>query len=177
MSKNLIKFVLNKLVEKFETVKTDKAELIIDGPVEIGKEVLIEAEEGMIQPMDGEYLTETEKIKIENGVITEIEKIEVEEQPTEEKPEEVEAGKCKMEVETEIPEHTEEKPVDDEKDTKIAELEKTISEKDAEIEALKAKIAEIEAQNMRPLEEPVKMSKTLSNAVNSENKALKYFNN
>lgn len=76
----------------------------------------------------------------------------------------------------------EEAPAEDPKDvqikeleTKITELEGLLQDRDAVIEELTAKIKELEDAAQAPVEEPVKMSATVRNAVNKENSALKYF--
>lgn len=179
-NKKLLKALFQRMVLKFETVNTDKGELIIDGSPEVGKEVLIDTEDGMVAPEDGTYVTENQSIKIEGGIIVEISEINPEgNTQTEDKPE--------GEFNEENPEGNDQT---DDKDAKIAELtdllsqrdaeiadkDNIISEKDAEIESLKAKIAELEDSSNKPVEDPVSMSKTVKAYQNNDNPALKYFN-
>lgn len=58
---------------KFEEVKTETAELLIDGEVEVGVEVFMYDDEGNLTiPADGEYKYEDSILVIEGGIITEI---------------------------------------------------------------------------------------------------------
>lgn len=96
---------------KFEEVKTETAELLIDGEVEVGVEVFMYDDEGNLTiPADGEYKYEDSILVIEGGIITEI-------KGTEPQPEEEEDNK----VETEM-EETEE-PVEDPMTARVEALE------------------------------------------------------
>lgn len=77
MRKKLIK--LARMVMRFAEIVTDKATLIYDGELAEGVEVSVEKEGEIVTPENGEYLTETLKITVEEGKITKIEDIEVEE--------------------------------------------------------------------------------------------------
>jgi uncharacterized coiled-coil protein SlyX len=72
-------------------------------------------------------------------------------------------------------------PKEDEKVTeleaKIAELEGIIAGKDELIETLTTENEELRKQLDKPLEEPVKMNATPREKHNTDNKALKYFQN
>ena len=154
-------YKLAKLVLNLAEIETDKAKLIIDGEIEIGKEVFIEDENAeLVAPEDGEYVTEKQILIIADGKIAEInEKEEQEpEQEPEQAPEEVE-----QEEETPAEEQPEEAPAEDEKDKRIAELEaqvaelnQVIVEKDEEIGKLKA---ELEKSDAQPAEEELKSQK------------------
>lgn len=87
MDKNKL-FKLAKLVMKFAEIVTDKATLTYDGELTEGVEVFVEKEGEFVAPEDGEYKTETQVITVEGGKVTNIEDIEVEEEPTEEPVEE-----------------------------------------------------------------------------------------
>lgn len=172
MDKNKL-LKLAKMVMQFAECLTDKGTLTFDGELAVGTEVYIEVD-GEFQPaQDGEYLTETQKITVKDGKVEEIEAIEMPEpEPIEEMAEELE------------PEPTIEP---DEKDTTIAELQaevarltEEIAVKDSEIEKLKGENEqlkiEVETLKNKPVEEPIKMNKTVVNPFNNtENKALKYF--
>lgn len=109
---------------KFEEVKTETIDLLIDGEVEVGAEVFMYDEEGNLTiPTDGEYKYEDKTLVIEGGIITEIKE-------SEPQPEEVEDNK----VETEM-EETED-PVEDPMTARVEALE-------AQVKALADIIKEI----------------------------------
>lgn len=106
---------------KFEEVKTETAELLIDGEVEVGAEVFMyDEEDNLTIPADGEYKYEDKILVIEGGIITDIK--ESEPQPEDNK------------VETEM-EETEE-PVEDPMMVRVEALE-------AQVQALVDIIKEI----------------------------------
>lgn len=154
-------FKLAKAILKLAEVQTDKATLIVEGELEVGKPVFVETEEGPVPAEDGEYVLEDETIiVIAEGIIAEVRPVE---ETPEENPEELE----------------EEKPVEEtpEEDPKVAELEARIKELEAEIETKDARIAELEGI-VAEQEEKLKMSveePITKKVVNKENKALKYF--
>ena len=172
MDKNKL-LKLAKMVMQFTEYQTDKGTLTFDGELAVGTEVYIEVD-GEYQPaQDGVYLTETQKITVKDGKVEEIEAIEMPEpEPIEEMAEEVE------------PEPTIEP---DERDTTIAELQAEVARlteelavKDTEIENLRGENeqlkTEVETLKNKPVEDPIKMNKTVVNQfTNTENKALKYF--
>lgn len=166
---NMNLFNFAKTILKLAEVVTDKATLIIEGEIEIGKPVFVEVEGEPIPAEDGEYTLEDGRvIVVAEGLISEIREVEVE--PTEEP---------KEEVVEETLEETPEEPQEDEKDLRIKELEKELEEKAAKIAELEAKIVELEG-TVAEQEEKLKMSVetpiTKKNKVISrENKALKYF--
>ena len=109
---------------KFEEVKTETIDLLIDGEVEVGAEVFMYDEEGNLTiPTDGEYKYEDKTLVIEGGIITEIKE-------SEPQPEEVEDNK----VETEMEEI--EEPVEDPMTARVEALE-------AQVKALADIIKEI----------------------------------
>lgn len=162
-------FKLAKTILKLADVVTDKATLIIEGEIEVGKPVFVEVEGEPIEAEDGEYTLEDGRvIVIEGGVIAEIKEVEPAEegQPVE--------GEETLEEETPV-----EEPQEDEKDLRIKELEKELEEKTAKIAELEAEIATLKG-TVAEQEEKLKMSVetplTKKNKVeNRENKALKYF--
>ena len=173
MNAKLIK--LAKLVMKFATLLTDKAELIYNGDVEVGVEVFIEDEAGEIVPAaDGDYTAEDMVITVAEGVITEVKPVEEQAEPEEpaepaNEPDEEEFAEPEEPAEPEV----------DEKQAIIDELTATIAEKDAQIADLQVKIEELTAELQKanePVVEPVKMNKVApSNQTNDKNPALKYF--
>lgn len=170
---------LSKILAKFSEIKTDKAVLTINGELEIGAEVYTYDEAGEIVPAaDGEYVAEDERvIVIAEGKVTEIKEKEEEviEEPAAEEPaaeeEHLEEEAAEETVEEPSEEPAEEEIVEDEKDAKIKELLEVIAQKDEQIALLEAQLAEL----AKPLEEPVKMSKTLKVETEYSNPALKYF--
>ena len=176
MNAKLIK--LAKLVMKFATLLSDKAELIYNGDVEVGVEVFIEDEAGEIVPAaDGDYTAEDMVITVAEGVITEVKPVEEPAEPAEpaelaNEPDEEEFAEPEEPAEPAEPEV-------DEKQAIIDELTAAIAEKDAQIADLQVKIEELTAELQKanePVVEPVKMNKVApSNQTNDKNPALKYF--
>lgn len=157
---------LAKMLMTFKEYVTEQGKLVISGDVVEGAEVAIENEAGEIEPAaDGEYvLEEGVTIVVAEGKITEVKK---DEEPAEEP---VEPEKEEME---EPAEPKQDEP--DEKDLKIQELEGLLADRDAIIEELNAKIKELEEQVNKPVEEPVKMGKTIKQNDAPKSGALKYF--
>lgn len=158
---NLTKlFKLSKMLVKLSETKTDKGVLIADDELAVGVEVFIDTEGGLTPAEDGEYLTEDSKIVVKDGKVEDIQMIE----------------EVKEEVKNEeIVEEVLEEPVapqEDEKDTKIKELETLLEEKEKLVKELEEKVKELEGKLAEPAEQSVKMSKQ-NVKVNS---ALKYFN-
>ena len=104
-----------------------------------------------------------------DGKVTEIKQEEVEPEPVVEEP-----------LAEEPVEEPKQEPEPDEKDLKIEELEGLLKDRDAVIEELTAKIKELEQQLDKPVEEPIKMGKTVNEKVvisGPTNGAMKYFQN
>ena len=146
-----IKDALKRLLMEFNTLSTDKAELYWEEDTElmVGYKVFVEDESGNKVPaMDGEYISDENKIKVEGGVVTDIEKKEVDDVPAEvpaEKKEDVMEEPAKEEPAKEEPakeEPTTEEPKDDNTE-KVAELEKKVADLEAKLADLEAKLAEI----------------------------------
>lgn len=173
MDKKSLRLKLFSLLCQFESIKTDKGELVVDKTLEEGVEAYI----GENPAEDGEYVLEDERIVvIKDGKVAEIKEKEVEEEKKEEEEvkEEVEADEVKEEevVEEEVKEETTEEEVD------VDALKK-------ENEELKAKIAELEEKikelNEKPVDVPIDQTVDGSgNALFSDDKvkrnpALRYF--
>ena len=146
-----IKDALKRLLMEFNTLSTDKAELYWEEDTElmVGYKVFVEDESGNKVPaMDGEYISDENKIKVAGGVVTEIEKKEIDDVPAEvpaEKKEDVMEEPAKEEPAKEEPakeEPTTEEPKDDNTE-KVAELEKKVADLEAKLADLEAKLAEI----------------------------------
>ena len=128
-------------------ISTNEGLLIYDGEnLEVGKEVFVEGDEGLVPAKDGLYTYNNEIIEVEGGVVKTISEKEVE-QPTEEVVEEV--------VET-----VEEQPVETVETVEgptVDELQAIIDEQKAMIEQLKAEIENLKVENeelKKKLEEP-----------------------
>lgn len=146
-----IKDALKRLLMEFNTLSTDKAELYWEEDTElmVGYKVFVEDESGNKVPaMDGEYISDENKIKVAGGTVTEIERREVDDMPVNvpaEKKEDTMAEPAMEEPAKEEPakeEPTTEEPKDDNTE-KVAELEKRISDLEAKIAELETKLAEI----------------------------------
>ena len=146
-----IKDALKRLLMEFNTLSTDKAELYWEEDTElmVGYKVFVEDESGNKVPaMDGEYISDENKIKVAGGVVTEIEKKEVDDVPAEvpaEKKEDVMEEPAKEEPAKEEPAKEEpapEEPKDDNTE-KVAELEKKVADLETKLADLEAKLAEI----------------------------------
>ena len=148
-----IKEMLKKLLMEFNALSTDKAELYWEEDTElmVGYKVFVEDESGNKVPaMDGEYISDENKIKVAGGVVTEIERREIDDMPANIPP--VEKKEAMAEPAAEEPkeepkaepaaEEPKEEPKDDNTE-KVAEMEKKIAELEAKLADLEAKIAEI----------------------------------
>ena len=140
-------------------ISTNEGLLIYDGEnLEVGKEVFVEGDEGLVPAKDGLYTYNNEIIEVEGGVVKTISEKEVE-QPTEEVVEEV--------VETVEEQPMEEQPVETVETVETIEgpttdeLQAIIDEQKAMIEQLKAEIETIKSENeelKKKLEEPAAQS-------------------
>lgn len=155
-----IKDALKRLLMEFNTLSTDKAELYWEEDTElmVGYKVFVEDESGNKVPaMDGEYISDENKIKVAGGVVTEIEKKEIDDVPAEvpaEKKEDVMEEPAKEEPAKEEPAKEEpatEEPKDDNTE-KVAELEKKVADLETKLAELETKLAEIATA---PAAEPV----------------------
>lgn len=139
-------------------ISTNEGLLIYDGEnIEVGKEVFVEGDEGLVPAKDGLYTYNNEIIEVEGGVVKTISEKEVE-QPIEEVVEEpvkpVEEQPMEQPMETPIEEPIVEGPT-------VDELNAIIDEQKAMIEQLKAEIETIKAENeelKKKLEEPAAQS-------------------
>ena len=137
--------VLKRLLMAFNTLSTDKAELYWEEDTElmVGYKVFVEDESGNKVPaMDGEYISDENKIKVEGGVVTEIEKKEIDDMPAEVPAEKKDTMEEPV-VEEPKEEPKEEPATEEPKEDKTVELEKRISDLETKIADLEAKLAEI----------------------------------
>lgn len=154
---------LAKMLIQFKEYITEQGKLIVSGELVEGTEVAIESENGELVPVsDGEYKLDDVIVVVVDGKVTEIkQELEPVKEPLAEEP--------KQEPEQE--------PEPDEKDLKIEELEGLLKDRDAVIEELTAKIKELEEQINKPVEDPIKMGKTVKENEAPKSGALKYFEN
>ena len=148
-----IKDALKRLLMEFNTLSTDKAELYWEEDTElmVGYKVFVEDESGNKVPaMDGEYISDENKIKVAGGVVTEIERREVDDMPVNvpaEKKDVMEEPTVEESKEDPAKEEPkEEQPAEQPKDDnteKVAELEKKVAELETKLADLEAKLAEI----------------------------------
>ena len=160
---------LAKMLIQFKEYITEQGKIVVSGELVEGTEVAIENENGELVPVsDGEYKLDDVIVVVVDGKVTEIKQEEVEheivEQPVVEEPL----------AEEPVEEPTQE-PEPDEKDIRIEELEGLLKDRDAVIEELTYKIKELEQQLDKPVEEPIKMGKTIKENEAPKSGALKYF--
>ena len=144
-----IKDALKRLLMEFNSLSTNIAELYWEEDTElmVGYKVFVEDESGNKVPaMDGEYISDENKIKVAGGTVTEIEKREVDDMPVnvpaekKDTMEEPAVEEPKKEPAKEEP--AKEEPKNDNTD-KTAELEKRIADLESKIAELETKLVEI----------------------------------
>ena len=148
---NKIKEMLKKLLLEFNSLSTNIAELYWEEDTElmVGYKVFVEDESGNKVPaMDGEYISDENKIKVAGGTVTEIERREVDDMPVNvpaEKKDTMEEP-VKEEPKEEPAEQPTEQPAEQPKDDnteKVAELEKKVADLETKLADLETKLAEI----------------------------------
>lgn len=159
-----IKEALKRLLMEFNNLSTDKAELYWEEDTElmVGYKVFVEDAEGNKVPAaDGEYVSDENKIKVENGVVTEIEakeeaapEVKEEEVPVEEEKKEEVMEEVPVQEETapEEVQNPEESAPEEVQEDKTAELEKRVADLEAKIAELETKLVEIATA---PAAEPI----------------------
>ena len=143
---NKFKEMLKKLLLEFNSLSTNIAELYWEEDTElmVGYKVFVEDESGNKVPaMDGEYISDENKIKVAGGVVTEIERREVDDMPVEVPVEKTEETMEEPVVEQPVEQPQEEPAMEDPKDDKVAELETRIADLESKIAELESKLAEI----------------------------------
>lgn len=134
-------------------ISTNEGLLIYDGEnLEVGKEVFVEGDEGLVPAKDGLYTYNNEIIEVEGGVVKTISEKEVE-QPTEEPVKPVEEQPMEEQPMEEQPMET---PIE-EPTISTDELNAIIDEQKAMIENLKSEIEGLKTENedlKKKLEEP-----------------------
>lgn len=158
---------LAKMLIQFKEYITEQGKIVVSGELVEGTEVAIENENGELVPVsDGEYKLDDVVVVVVDGKVTEIKQEEVEPEPVEPEP---------VEPVEEPKQEPKQEPEPDEKDLKIEELEGLLKDRDAVIEELTAKIKELEQQLDKPVEDPIKMGKTVKENEAPKSGALKYF--
>lgn len=146
-SMSKIKDALKRLLMEFNSLSTNIAELYWEEDTElmVGYKVFVEDESGNKVPaMDGEYISDENKIKVAGGVVTEIERKEVDDMPVNVPAEKKEETMEEPVVDDPKEEPAKEEPATEEpKEDKTVELEKRISDLEAKIAELETKLAEI----------------------------------
>jgi hypothetical protein len=145
---------LKKALLSLEEIATEEGvTLVTDNDMEVGVEVYVNGDEGLVPASDGDYTYNGKKITVEGGVITAIVDSAVEEVETPEAETEV------VTEEEEKPTEEEEKKVDETAEEIQDVVEDIVNETATEdVEALKTRIAELEAlvdELKAKLEEPV----------------------
>lgn len=176
MDKKSLRLKLFSLLCQFESIKTDKGELVVDKTLEEGVEAYI----GENPAEDGEYILEDDRIVvIKDGKVAEIKDKEVEDEKKDEaedvKEEEVNAEETVKEDEV-VNEGVKEETTEDKVDVEALKKEN---------EELKAKIVELEEKikelNEKPVDAPI--DQTVDGSGNSlyssdkvkRNPALRFF--
>ena len=144
-------------------ISTNEGLLIYDGEnLEVGKEVFVEGDEGLVPAKSGLYTYNNEIIEVEGGVVKTISEKEVE-QPTEEPVKPVEEQMEEQPKEEPMEEQPNETPIEEPivEGPSIEELNAIIEEQKSVIEGLKSEIETIKAENeelKKKLEEPAAQS-------------------
>ena len=145
-SMSKIKDALKRLLMEFNTLSTNIAELYWEEDTElmVGYKVFVEDESGNKVPaMDGEYISDENKIKVAGGVVTEIQRKEVDDMPVDVPVEKKEDTMEEQVVDQPAEEPKEEPAMEEPKDEKVAELETRIADLEAKLAELESKLAEI----------------------------------
>ena len=128
--------------------------LITDGDIEVGMEVFVDGDEGLIPANDGEYTVDESIVVVEGGKIVEIKEKPIEqpiETPIETPMQEEEKPEEKMEEPIETPIDN---PSTEELKNLIEEQKTMIESLKSENESLKAEIEELKKKLEEPLAEP-----------------------
>lgn len=146
---NKLKEMLKKLLLEFNSLSTNVAELYWEEDTElmVGYKVFVEDESGNKVPaMDGEYISDENKIKVAGGTVTEIERREVDDMPVnvpEEKKDVMEEPAMEEPAKEEPKEEPAMEEPKDDNTEKVAELEKKVADLETKLADLEAKLAEI----------------------------------
>ena len=147
---------LAKMLLKFDSISTDKADLFYDheGELVVGDEVYTYNEAGDRVPVaDGEYLSDNIVYDIENSKVAEIKRFESPDPVTED----LEAMPADPAAPEAAPEATPEATPEamPKEDPKVAELESKVTELESKVTELVAKMAELTAKVETPVVDPI----------------------
>ena len=150
-------YKLKKMLLSLSEVTTKEGVVLItDGDIEVGMEVFVESEEGLIPATDGEYTVDDSIVVVEGGKIVEIKEKPLE-QPVE-TPETIETPMQEEEKPEEKPEEPIDTPIDnptiEELKNLIEEQKSMIENLKSENETLKAEIEDLKKKLEAPLAEP-----------------------
>ena len=160
---------LKKALLQFAEVVTDKGTLTIDGELAVGVDVYV----GDEPAADGEYVLEDGRIVVvTEGKVSEIKEAEPATEPTE-PAEPVANAEPTTEPATEPaePAYDEKQAVINELTAKVADLEAELIEKENKITELEARLAELE----KPVDQPLDMKAQPQPFTVKSSEALKYF--
>ena len=141
---------LAKMLLKFDSISTDKADLFYDheGELVVGDEVYTYNEAGDRVPVaDGEYLSDNIVYDIENSKVTEIKRFETPDPAKED----LEA----MPADPATPEAAPEATPEAMPDPKVTELESKVTELESKVTELISKVEELAAKLETPVVEPI----------------------
>ena len=142
---------LAKMLLKFDSISTDKADLFYDheGELVVGDEVYTYNEAGDRVPVaDGEYLSDNIVYDIENSKVTEIKRFETPD-PAKEDLEAIPDSPAEPEA---TPAAPEEMPKED---PKVADLESKVTELESKVTELISKVEELASKLETPVVEPI----------------------
>ena len=147
---------LAKMLLKFDSISTDKADLFYDheGELVVGDEVYTYNEAGDRVPVaDGEYLSDNIVYDIENSKVTEIKRFESPD-PAKEDLEAMPADPVAPEATPEAPEMPKEDPKVTDPEG-LATLESKVTELESKVTELVSKVEELTAKIETPVVEPI----------------------
>ena len=148
-------YKLKKMLLSLSEIPTKEGVILItDGDIEVGMEVFVDGDEGLIPANDGEYTVDESIVVVEGGKIVEIKEKPIEqpiETPIETPMQEEEKPEEKMEEPIETPIDN---PSTEELKNLIEEQKTMIESLKSENESLKAEIEELKKKLEEPLAEP-----------------------
>ena len=152
---------LAKMLLKFDSISTDKADLFYDheGELVVGDEVYTYNEAGDRVPVaDGEYLSDNIVYDIENSKVDEIKRFETPDTTSEDleaMPAAPEAAPVDPATPEEMPKEEMPKEEMPKEDPKVAELESKVTELESKITELISKVEELAAKVETPVVDPI----------------------
>ena len=147
-------YKLKKMLLSLSEIPTKEGVVLITDSdnLEVGLEVFVDGDEGLVPATDGEYTVDESIVVVEGGKIVEIKEKPIE-QPVEEPVETPETIETPMQEE-EKPEENLEEPTIEELKNLIEEQKSMIENLKSETETLKAEIEDLKKKLEEPLAEP-----------------------